>query len=259
MPSLAYSAPELVVPDPDRVEAEGNALIEQALAPVSVTTEIKMHSRVKYGRPVDVLRHVADEPGVRMLVVGSRGHGDFADLVLGSVSHALSHHAPKPLVIVPKLPGDATKFPTKGRIVVGIDGTPEAEAALAWAAQEAGIRGAILEVVVAWSVSKAVFPTRFLMHRPQESDMQQVAESILDKGIADLGNTGTRIEAKVLRGDAPTVLINRGRDADLLVIGTRGLNRAKEALLGSVSHACTHHSQTPIAIIRSGHGGDLGP
>jgi nucleotide-binding universal stress UspA family protein len=251
MPTLAYSAPELMVPDPDHVEAEGNALIEQSLALVSATTEVKMHSRVEYGRPVDVLRHVAAEPGVRMLVVGSRGHGDLTELVLGSVSHALAHHAPTALVIVPKGSGEVTGLPLKGRILVGVDGSPEADAALAWAVQEARIRGAILEVVVAWSVRKAVFPTRFPMHGPQEPEMQQLAQMILDKAVADLGDAGVLVEAKVLPGDAPTVLVNRSRDADLLVVGTRALNRAREALLGSVSHACTHHTRAPIAIIRS--------
>jgi nucleotide-binding universal stress UspA family protein len=73
----------------------------------------------------------------------------------------------------------------------------------------------------------------------------------LDKAVADLGDAGVWVEANVLRGAASTVLINRSCDADLLVVGTRGLNRAKEALLGSVSHACTHHTHAPIAVIRS--------
>jgi nucleotide-binding universal stress UspA family protein len=47
------------------------------------------------------------------------------------------------------------------------------------------------------------------------------------------------------------VLVNCSREADLLVVGTRGRGRAKEALLGSVSHACTHHTHAPLAIVRS--------
>jgi nucleotide-binding universal stress UspA family protein len=84
-----------------------------------------------------------------------------------------------------------------------------------------------------------------------ECDRQQLAQAILDRALAEIGDADMRVEGKVLPGSASTVLINRSDDADLLVVGTRGLNRAKEALLGSVSHACTHHTHAPIAIIRS--------
>jgi nucleotide-binding universal stress UspA family protein len=250
LPTFAYSAPEFVDPDPDRVEAEGLALIDQALALVSATSAVKIHSRVENGRAFGVLCRIADEPDVRMLVVGSRGHGDLAELVLGSVSHALSHHAPAPLVIVPRVNGDQDS-PPKGRVVVGVDGSPIAAAALRWAAREARLRGATLEVIVAWSTSKAVFPTRFSIRAPLEQDMQQHAQDILDRALEELGDPGVPVEGKVLRGGASTVLINRSREADMLVVGTRGRGRAKEALLGSVSHACTHHTHAPIAIVRS--------
>jgi nucleotide-binding universal stress UspA family protein len=140
LPTLAYSAPEFIEPDPEQVQSEGTDMLEQALALVSATIPVKARSRVEHGRPVDVLRRVGEEPDVRMLVVGSRGHGDIAQLVLGSVSHALTHHAPKPLVIVPKAAGTGTTSPPRGRIVVGIDGSPEAAAALDWAVQEARLR-----------------------------------------------------------------------------------------------------------------------
>jgi nucleotide-binding universal stress UspA family protein len=89
------------------------------------------------------------------------------------------------------------------------------------------------------------------MRAPVEQDMQQHAQDILDRALEELGDPGVPVEGKVLRGGASTVLINRSREADLLVVGTRGRGRAKEALLGSVSHACTHHTHAPVAIVRS--------
>jgi nucleotide-binding universal stress UspA family protein len=80
--------------------------------------------------------------------------------------------------------------------------------------------------------------------------MERLARDILDQALAHLCQTGVSVEGTILRGGASTVLVNRSAEADLLVVGTRGLNRAKEALLGSVSHACTHHARAPIAIIR---------
>jgi nucleotide-binding universal stress UspA family protein len=249
LPTLAYSAPGYVQPEPKEIEAEGEELLAQTLALVSATTHVKVHSRVCDGRPVEALRRVAEEPDVRLLVVGSRGHGDLAELVLGSVSHALSHRSPKPLVIVPQpAPGPAAAA-RKGRIVVGVDGSPTADAALKWAAEEALIRDATLEVVVAWTVSRAVFPTRFPIPRSVELGLHKAAQEIADDALALIDLPIGRVEAQVRRGGASSVLIQRAGVADLLVVGRRGLNRAQEALLGSVSHACAHHSPVPIAIV----------
>jgi nucleotide-binding universal stress UspA family protein len=249
MPTFAYSAPGFVPPDAETVEMEGNDLIDQALALVSAGSDIKMHSRVCNGRPEDVLCQVAREPDVRLLVVGRRGHGDLAELLLGSVSHRLSHHAPTPLVIVPGAEVDNAAPPLKNRIVVGVDGSLAADAALEWAAQEAHIRGASLEVVVSWSASRAVFPTRFPVGRSLEVSLHQAAQRLADQSVSKVEAPGLRVEPNVLEGGASSVLVDRAKDADLLVVGRRGLNRAQEFLLGSVSHACIHHSPVPIAVI----------
>jgi nucleotide-binding universal stress UspA family protein len=248
MPTFAYTA-GFVPPDPETVELEGNDLIEQALSLVSVGSDIKMHSRVCSGRPEDVLCDVAKEPDVRLLVVGRRGHGDLAELLLGSVSHRLSHHAPTPLVIVPRAEADGLAAPLKNRIVVGVDGSPAADVALDWAAREAQIRGATLEVVVSWSASRAVFPTRFPVGGSLEMTLREAAQELADQAVSKAEVPGLRIEPRVIEGGASSVLIERAKDADLLVVGRRGLNRAQEFLLGSVSHACIHHSPVPIAVI----------
>jgi nucleotide-binding universal stress UspA family protein len=198
------------------------------------------------GRPADVLRRAASEPDVRLLVVGRRGHGELAGLVLGSVSHDLSHRSPKPLVIVPKAEGSDVGSPPKGRIVVGVDGSADADAALQWAAQEAEFRGATLEVVAAWSA-----PARIPLRKKADLNLADMAQQVLDKAVAQVGSLGLQVEHRVLEGGAGPVLSERTDDADLLVVGHRGLSRAKEALLGSVSHHVTHHSRAPVAIIPS--------
>jgi nucleotide-binding universal stress UspA family protein len=252
VPSFAYAAPGAVLPDPETMAAEGTELLEQALALVSAATQAKVHTRVREGRPSDVLQEVADEPDVRLLVVGSRGHGGLAELVLGSVSHAVSHHVRKPLVIIPKRVAENPPPPPKSRIVVGVDGSPAAEAALQWAVREARLRGATLEVAVAWSASRAVFPTRFPVSGSVEVGLRQAAQEIADRAVARVAVPGVCIEPRVLRGDASAVLIQQAGDSDLLVVGRRGLNRAQETVLGSVSHASAHHSPVPVAIIPHG-------
>jgi nucleotide-binding universal stress UspA family protein len=133
--------------------------------------------------------------------------------------------------------------------VVGVDGSPEAQAALRWAAFEAQVRSATLEVVVVWSVSSVVFPTRVPIPGSVELQLHKEAQDVLDHALARLEATDLAIEPKVLRGDAASVLNHRADAADLLVVGRRGVGRAREVLVGSVGHACIHNSASPVAII----------
>ena len=251
VPARAYDAPGFLPVEPKAIEAEGRALLDQSLALVSSRPRVHVHSRVGEGRPADVLAKVAEEPEVCMLVVGTRGHGDLARLVLGSVSHALSHHCPKPLVIIPRAGDPPFTFALQDRIVVGVDGSPGSDIALRWAAEEAEIRGATLEVVVAWSLSRAVFPTRFSIPGSVGLCQHKAARRLADKAMAQVGSAGVAVESRVSQGGASSLLIDEACWADLLVVGRRGLNRAKEALVGSVSHACARRSPTPVVIVPS--------
>jgi nucleotide-binding universal stress UspA family protein len=246
IPALAYEGPAFEDIDRETLEAEGVRLLEEALALAPPPPGVPVGSRVYEGRPADVLRRAADEPDVVLLVVGRRGHGELAGLVLGSVSHELSHRSPKPLVIVPKVEDSDVGSPPEGRVLVGVDGSAGGDAALQWAAQEAQFRGATLEVVTAWSA-----PARIPLRKKADLNFADVARQVLDKAVAQVGGPGLEIDGRVLEGGAGPVLAERSENADLLVVGHRGLSRAKEALLGSVSHHAVHHSRAPVAIIPS--------
>ena len=62
---------------------------------------IVVHEELFEGSPVEAITRVARDRGADLIVVGRRGHGGFAELVLGSVAHTLSHHAEVPVVVVP--------------------------------------------------------------------------------------------------------------------------------------------------------------
>jgi nucleotide-binding universal stress UspA family protein len=93
-----------------------------------------------------------------VVAVGARGHGGLIALLLGSVSHALTHCCPKPVVIVP------SGWPPEGaevngrKIVVGVDGSPESERVLAWAIHEGEARNAPVEAVMVWATPSRVLP-----------------------------------------------------------------------------------------------------
>jgi nucleotide-binding universal stress UspA family protein len=240
VPAMAYSAPGYAVAFPDDFIAEGLARIDDAIGKLP-HGDVKVVPQVVEGPPARVLTRLAEEPDVELVVVGSRGRGGVTGLLLGSVSHSLSHQCPKPLVIVP----DSGYVVGRGRVVVGIDGSPDAETALRWAVTEARRRAATLQVLLACS------DTKFDRHVEESARHSSVAagQEIIDAAVAALGATGVTIEPSAVDGHAAPVLVDAAGSADLLVVGTRGLGRAREAIQGSVSHACAHRSPVPVAII----------
>jgi nucleotide-binding universal stress UspA family protein len=130
-----------------------------------------------------------------------------------------------------------------------MDGSPTSAAALDWAAHEAQARRATLDVVVGWSALRAVFPTRGPIPRSVLLTLQEAAQKVAEQAVSTVDIPELSVETKVLEGGASSVLLECAREADLLVVGRRGLSRAKEVLVGSVSHACIHHSRIPVVIV----------
>jgi nucleotide-binding universal stress UspA family protein len=252
VPSLAYSAPGYIPLTEQEIESQAQRLFKDALAGCPDHEDVKVWLHVTEGAPVDALVQAAGEPEVSMVVVGARGHGGVAGLLLGSVSHALTHKSPKPLaVVVP----DWSDPPDVGRrrIVVGVDGSAGSEQALAWAAGDARARGVPLEVVMVWVPPAPVLPSHLPLRATAGAGERSRVEDALAAMIEKVDLTGVQVEQTVLEGQPARLLTSRARDAQLLVVGTRGLGRAREAVLGSVSHACTHHPVVPVVIVPAGH------
>ena len=139
-------------------------------------------------------------------------------------------------------------------IVVGIDDSPGAAAALRWAVDEARLREATLRVVHAWDW-------------PYEGHLGTLADEILErKTFAEaaakvlatmvqevLGDQSADIalEEHVAEGSAAHVLLEAAAEADLLVVGSRGRGGFQGLLLGSVSQQCAHHARSPVVIVRA--------
>lgn len=67
-------------------------------------TSVELRTKLATGKPAEALDKIATEQNAELIVVGRRGDGGFTELLLGSVPHALAHHAHKPVVIVPLVP-----------------------------------------------------------------------------------------------------------------------------------------------------------
>ncbi len=139
-----------------------------------------------------------------------------------------------------------------GKIVVGVDGSEPSIEALEWAARQAGLTGATLDVVTAWAFGEE--PTPFGIVPPVLSEGDPLAEARikLDELVAGVRRRHNLIKVRpvVVRGHAAAVLEEEARDADLLVVGNRGRGALVEMLLGSVSEHCVRHAACPVVIVR---------
>ncbi len=134
-------------------------------------------------------------------------------------------------------------------VVVGVDGSDGSKAALRFALDEARRRSATLRVVTVWE-----FPATMAMGMVLPADFDVVsaraAEQSAQAAIDELGEPGVPVELKVLDGNPAGALIEQARDADVLVVGSRGRGGFRELLLGSVGQACVHHARCPVIVIR---------
>jgi nucleotide-binding universal stress UspA family protein len=164
-----------------------------------------------------------------------------------------------------------------GRIVVGVDASPNARRALAWAAAEARLRQAVLQVVHAYHAKNLGAPVYFgsqhtrdaavgaagepqpeltaSVHRRQafEEAVRSQADELLEALLGELGKTvsGVEVQRTVVDQHPAEALVQLSVDADLLVVGSRGRGGFSELLLGSVSHAAVLHAVCPVVVVPS--------
>ena len=132
------------------------------------------------------------------------------------------------------------------KVVVGVDGSPDSEKALAWAEDYATRTGADLVLVTAWQ-----WPTSYGVPLAyDEWDPSIDAQKVLDKAMTGLSLPDERVHPRVMQGSAAEVLAAASRDADLVVVGTRGHGSIAGAILGSVSSHCVHHAHCPVVVVR---------
>jgi nucleotide-binding universal stress UspA family protein len=140
-------------------------------------------------------------------------------------------------------------------IVVGVDHSPDANAALVFAEEEARLRGATLRVVHAWQygyIGYAGFEGGMPALGGDIKKMQTAAEAALEASVSQaMGKSDVGIEQRVVQGAPAAVLVEESRDADLLVVGSRGHGGFTQLLLGSVSQQCAHLSECPVVIVRT--------
>jgi nucleotide-binding universal stress UspA family protein len=137
-------------------------------------------------------------------------------------------------------------------IVVAVDGSPSANAAIQWAAHDAQLRDESLTIVHALPPVTATWPTTPVLTEVTEWQ-QGVGQQILDEAVVvakGAAHGALHISARLLSTAIVPGLVEISGEALMIAVGNRGRGRIARTLLGSVSTGLVHHSKCPVAIIR---------
>lgn len=142
-------------------------------------------------------------------------------------------------------------------IIVGIDGSEAAATALDLAANEATVHGARLRVVVVWQVPVSAYAVGgggVVFDDETLDSLRDAAHRIAGDAVARVKQLapGLDVSAEVLEGQPAERLLESSTDADLIVVGSRGLGGFKRLMMGSVSDQVVHHASCPVLVVRSG-------
>ena len=204
------------------------------------------------GRPASVIIDDARDFGADLVIVGSRGHGAIASLVLGSVSAEVVDHAPSPVLVA--------RRETLSRVVVATDDSPSARAAEDVVAGWPIFDGLPIHVV---SVADADRPwttgiAPMFQRQARDAytqDLQaavEAAERVASESAVRLREAGRDADATPGRGDPASEIIAfaEERQADLIVLGSRGRSALAEIVLGSVARNVLAGSKASVLVVR---------
>ncbi|MFF5214171.1 universal stress protein [Micromonospora sp. NPDC000442] len=209
-----------------------------------VAPEVSVTGAVVDGAASTVL--LAEARDAALVVLGNRGLGGFAGLLLGSVAVQVSAHADCPVLVV------RSESRADGPVVVGIDGSELSQEAVRFAFEEAAWRGTELVAVHAWLYPTPAGPGDILPLVYDLDAFRDEEERILAEAVAGWSERYPEVPVRrrLVRGSPGRALVEESRTAQLVVVGARGRGALGGLLLGSVSHAVLHHAHSPLAIVR---------
>jgi nucleotide-binding universal stress UspA family protein len=222
----------------------GEDVVEAAPTTRKLLTEA-VHDTLGEKRAATVDMHLSAGPAARALidysaaarlvVVGPHSYSGLPGIMLGSVPQRVVTYAHCPVAVARPTPPDSDP-----RIVVGLDGSDCARAALYWAIRQARLTDASVEAIVAWDwrAGFGVYP-----FGPPESEIRAAAERLLETEFDTLPpDRRTHVSGQVVEGKPAAVLTQAASTAQLLVIGSRGAAGGFGHLIGSTGLKCLKHA-----------------
>ena len=207
----------------------------------------KVHVEIRYAGVLETLVDASRD--AQLIVVGARGLGEFGRHVLGSVSSGLLHHARCPVAVIHDPDSAGREIADDAPVLVGIDGSPASEGALALAFDEASRRRVPLVALHAWS-DVGVFPILGMDWQVYRDEGNEV----LGERLAGWQQIYPDVQVhRRLVCDVPARwLVNESERAQLVILGSRGRGGFDGLHLGSVSSAVAQSARVPAIVVRSG-------
>ena len=172
-----------------------------------------------------------------MVVVGCRGHSELPGLLLGSVAWQVAGHAFGRVVVVRGEWRPVNAPP--GPVVVGADGSAGAQAAVAFAFEEAALRDVPLVAVCALTDTSGRLGEGHQVEEDFEHLMACEAKERPDVTVV----------RRILAGTPRVALLTASAGAQMLVVGSRGRDGIEDMTLGSVAQAVLHHAPCPVGVV----------
>jgi nucleotide-binding universal stress UspA family protein len=213
---------------------------------------VEASGTVLRGRPATVIAEEARKIAADLVVVGSRGHGPIASLVLGSVSAELVDEAPSPVLVV--------RRPTADRVLFATDGSPSARRAETLLTTSGVFEAATVRVVSVADVPRpwhsGLAPTMVMqVTDAYAKDLERAKhdhQALAHDARARIEASGRSADDVVRVGDAAAEIIEAASEwsADLVVVGSQGLTGISRFVLGSVARNVLQGSKASVLIVR---------
>jgi len=197
---------------------------------------------------------VEESKRASLVVVGTRAAGGFVGHLSGSVAAQVASHAHAPVIVLRPTGSDEVPASFAGRaVVVGLDGSPESEHALAFAVEEAVARGSRLHAVYVWNALEVHDIGPIVAEEFGDAEAEDKAIRLVTE--ATEGWTDRYPDLHIVRGvvhalDSAGALAQVSSDAGLLVVGSRGHGGFLGLRLGSTVDSLIRHASVPVAVVR---------
>lgn len=211
---------------------------------------VEVRTRLEPGSSTEML--LDESPTAHMIVLGSRGTGTFADLLIGSTTLHVAAHASCTVIAVPPPAEDAVAH---HGVVVGVDGSPISEDAIGYAFDAASGFGEPLTAVHAWYDATRTGTGRMMPLGYDPAEVLVEERLALAESMAGWQEKFPDVEVHnmVVFGRPVPTLVHASRNARLVVVGCRGRGSVRSIVLGSVSHGVLIRATVPVAVVHGHH------